>query len=1114
MFLLLVSALTYGEATLELAQAAINEKINYQGKLTDASDVAVADGNYSIVFSLYTAPTGGTNIWTETQSVAVTNGLFSVMLGTTTSLSNVDFNQTLYLGVNVAGDGEMTPRRVLGAVPAAFVAESLSDFATPFAAQLAATTTDALAQGSTNRYYSDALVNAYIHASSTVPKTYTSNTWIGTNTWTGLSSFGNASTTLLSSLDAIYVGRTSTTTIRGDNATSTFNGFIDVLGTGANATSTFSANLWVKGGLQVGTGSIHLSDSSITHSGGGFSIAATATTTLSNLGFVVGTNQLAVQSGSSYVGIGTSTPSEKLTLTGGNFRQIPSNPVVLGSIGVGGTPNDLDVVSNRAYVVDESSDDLKVFDVSTSTPALITSVALGAAPRAVTVAGRYAYVADNGVKIFDITLSPPVLVGTLATTTPRAMFVQGRYLYAAAEVSTNSFYIADVADPTNPQVIGYLTTGYIDSVVVYGTYAYVTTSASGSGNSYIIDVTNPVTPLIVKTVALGSISSNAVVDGSYAYTVSSRISGLNTLTELKIVDIDPVSSAAVVSTLLLNTDASLGTDPVRIRMAGRYAYVTDANVGANDGELTVVDISNPVNPTIVGELTITAGGGSVGDLIPRIAGRYLYVLEKSSGDELHKIDISGAEMTSVLAHSLEAGGAQIRNDLFVGNQLKVGSGLNVGTGGIYSSGPLSVGVATTTASNQLSAYFAGLVGIGTTSPQNPLAIVGALDNTTSATTTALVYLQNTQTGANDNKVLYAEAANRTGFIAELLNANTNAAAAQKGLRITLSPAATGANSHFIGFSHNGAMGGMIQGNGSGGVTYTTTGSDYAEYFLAAEIENKPEKGDLVAWSPDERESVAKTNSSGEDKLIGVVSTAPGFIGNSRICPPEIDLDECHNEYRSRNVLVALMGRAPTKVNLEGGEIAIGDRISASSVSGVGKKALPGETNIGFALEPFTGSETDDEGIGKILVFINLQTSRLDPDFTARGQFASSLFSVRALKSLADAWEINEDGVLRVREVRTDKLCLGKTCLTESTLHVLLKESGQMVEVEEEETEEETEEHEQELPPEAPIATSTTEILPDDPAPPTSDPESNLEEEPIDDEPESQVIIENNNQGQN
>lgn len=118
-------------------QAAFNQEINYQGKLTDDAGDVVADDDYGFYFRLYTVPTGGSEIWEEDRDtdsgdhVAVTDGLFSVMLGEVESLAGVDFNQTLYLGVEVCGagggscDGEMTPRKILGAVPAAFEADKL-----------------------------------------------------------------------------------------------------------------------------------------------------------------------------------------------------------------------------------------------------------------------------------------------------------------------------------------------------------------------------------------------------------------------------------------------------------------------------------------------------------------------------------------------------------------------------------------------------------------------------------------------------------------------------------------------------------------------------------------------------------------------------------------------------------------------------------------------------------------------------------------------------------------------------------------------------------------------------------------------------------------------------
>lgn len=104
--------------------AAPNQQINYQGKLASTTGAAVGDTSYDMTFKLYTVSTGGSAIWTETltgaDAVPTVNGLFSVMLGSTTPLTNVDFNQTLYLGIEIGSDGEMTPRKILGTVPAAF----------------------------------------------------------------------------------------------------------------------------------------------------------------------------------------------------------------------------------------------------------------------------------------------------------------------------------------------------------------------------------------------------------------------------------------------------------------------------------------------------------------------------------------------------------------------------------------------------------------------------------------------------------------------------------------------------------------------------------------------------------------------------------------------------------------------------------------------------------------------------------------------------------------------------------------------------------------------------------------------------------------------------------
>ncbi|NBD74174.1 hypothetical protein GVX82_04005, partial [Patescibacteria group bacterium] len=126
---LLIAGVCSGASTV----FAFNEEINYQGKLLDSSGSAVADGTYHMRFRLYDAASGGTELWEGDRSllpgnrVPVTSGLFSVLLGSSSPLSGVDFTQTLYLEVAIGGTASsswetLTPRKRIGAVPAAFEA--------------------------------------------------------------------------------------------------------------------------------------------------------------------------------------------------------------------------------------------------------------------------------------------------------------------------------------------------------------------------------------------------------------------------------------------------------------------------------------------------------------------------------------------------------------------------------------------------------------------------------------------------------------------------------------------------------------------------------------------------------------------------------------------------------------------------------------------------------------------------------------------------------------------------------------------------------------------------------------------------------------------------------
>jgi hypothetical protein len=131
LFLLLAAPLLHAQATSSL--------MSYQGRVTDAAGVLIGNTspvNRTVTFRLYTASSGGTALYAETQTVTISGGEFGVLIGNGTgitgspgpsspattpykTLSDIVNSSTygsLYLGVTVddgtaAVDPEIAPRQ-------------------------------------------------------------------------------------------------------------------------------------------------------------------------------------------------------------------------------------------------------------------------------------------------------------------------------------------------------------------------------------------------------------------------------------------------------------------------------------------------------------------------------------------------------------------------------------------------------------------------------------------------------------------------------------------------------------------------------------------------------------------------------------------------------------------------------------------------------------------------------------------------------------------------------------------------------------------------------------------------------------------------------------------
>ncbi len=105
------------------AQAAVPAEMNHSGRLLDSAGVPL-DGTFPLTFRLYTAPSGGTDVWNSTESVDFDNGYYNVTLGDS-GLTEDLFMDDIYLSLAVDGGAELSDRLHLVTVPYAFVANSV-----------------------------------------------------------------------------------------------------------------------------------------------------------------------------------------------------------------------------------------------------------------------------------------------------------------------------------------------------------------------------------------------------------------------------------------------------------------------------------------------------------------------------------------------------------------------------------------------------------------------------------------------------------------------------------------------------------------------------------------------------------------------------------------------------------------------------------------------------------------------------------------------------------------------------------------------------------------------------------------------------------------------------
>lgn len=88
-------------------------QISYQGRLSDTNGVAINDPAVSMTFAIFDVANGGTALWSESQTVNVQDGIYTVLLGSVGPQAlddSVFTSSNTWLRVTVNGE-TMTPRQ-------------------------------------------------------------------------------------------------------------------------------------------------------------------------------------------------------------------------------------------------------------------------------------------------------------------------------------------------------------------------------------------------------------------------------------------------------------------------------------------------------------------------------------------------------------------------------------------------------------------------------------------------------------------------------------------------------------------------------------------------------------------------------------------------------------------------------------------------------------------------------------------------------------------------------------------------------------------------------------------------------------------------------------------
>ncbi len=492
-------------------------------------------------------------------------------------------------------------------------------------------------------------------------------------------------------------------------------------------------------------------------------------------------NQLVLDDGG-LIGIGTTSPSEKLSLSYGSLLISAGNTIsdVGTSVSLANTAYSIAVSGKYAIATTYltagtcsgatfTGCEFEIIDISNpAAPAAVSGSGLSTdlTMYAVAISGRYAFVGQGfsagtcsggtitGCEFFAVDISNPASPSTVGginfIKNVLSVTIAGKYAYvgmssgggtcSGTTVDGCEFVIIDISNPASPTAVaGIDTASQVNTIVVHGKYAYIGQNAIAgtcSGTTVTgceliaINISNPSAPSAANGLDYGLTVNSLQTNGGYVYV---GLTSDTNVDEFRIVSIKSPSALAQVGTLDIGTSASANTINDMV-LAENYAYLAISNRGSNTCsssdtsgcEVIIIDVKTPTAPSKVGGLSVNATDVSS----VAVSGKHIYFGPSTTFNaaKLQGIESPSAIIGSLSTNILEVtGSAKVTGSLF-------SNSINVGIGGIASQGALTITSLSTGStlaavdvrnSAGTSLFYIrddGNIGIGTTAPGQLLQV--------------------------------------------------------------------------------------------------------------------------------------------------------------------------------------------------------------------------------------------------------------------------------------------------------------------------------------------------------------------------------------------------------